>query len=160
MQSHSIIVSDTDIERLNHLVRDLIQSRFRDQAQVELLERTLENAEVTSSARSPGNVIKMNSRFRVLDLRTGKKQVYTLVYPDEADVSSGSISVLAPLGIALLGRRQGDIIEVDVLSRIRRVRIERVVFPPDRFRKRLRSQAVTIVPTSSAQGLDSASLAA
>lgn len=102
----------------------------------------------------------MNSRFRVLDLRTGKKQVYTLVYPDEADVSSGSISVLAPLGIALLGRRQGDIIEVDVLSRIRRVRIERVVFPPDRFRKRLRSQAVTIVPTSSAQGLDSASLAA
>src|SRR5690242_8898330 len=123
MQSHSLIVSDTDIERLSQLIRDLRDSRFRDQDQVDLLEQSLENAEVTASARFPRNAIKMNSRFRVLDLGTGKKQVYTLVYPDQADVSSGSISVLAPIGIALLGRRQGDTIEVDVPSRVRRFRI-------------------------------------
>ncbi len=160
MQSHSIIVSDTDIERLNHLVRDLRNSRFRDQAQVELLEQTLENAEVTSSARFPRNAIRMNSRFRVLDLGTRKKQIYTLVYPDEADVSSGSISVLAPVGIGLLGRRRGDTLEVDVPGRIRRLRIERVLYPPDRSRKRLPSQAGTIVAISFAQDLDSQSLAA
>ncbi|MGE5056169.1 MAG: GreA/GreB family elongation factor [Acidobacteriota bacterium] len=102
----------------------------------------------------------MNSRFRVLDLGTGKKQVYTLVYPDQAAASSGSISVLAPLGIALLGRRQGDTIDVDVPGRIRQLRIERVLYPPDRFRKRLRSQAGTIVARSSAQDLDSLTLAA
>ena len=138
MQSHSIIVSDTDMERLSHLVRDLRHSRFRDQAQVELLEKTLERADVAPSVRIPRIAVKMNSRFRVLDLGTGKKQVYTLVYPDDADVSSGRISVLAPVGIALLGRRQGDTIEVDVPGRIRRLRIERVLYPPDRFRKRLR----------------------
>jgi regulator of nucleoside diphosphate kinase len=160
MESHSIIVSDTDIERLNHLVRDLRHSRFRDQAQVELLEQTLENAEVTSSARFPRDAIKMNSRFRVLDLGTGKKQVYTLVYPEEANVSSGSISVLAPIGISLLGRRQGATIEVDVPGRVRRLRIERVLYPPDRFRKRLRPQAVRIVAISWAQNLDRESLAA
>jgi regulator of nucleoside diphosphate kinase len=120
----------------------------------------LENAEVISSARFPRNAIKMNSPFRVLDLGTGKKQVYTLVYPDEADVSSGSISVLAPIGIALLGRRQRDTIEVDVPGRVRRLRIERVLYPPDRFRKRLRSQPGTIVAMSCAQDLDSLSLAA
>lgn len=160
MQSQSIIVLDTDIERLSQLVRDLRHSRFRDQAQVELLERTVENAEVTSSAGFPRNAIKMNSRFRVLDLGTGKKQVYTLVYPSEADVFAGSISVLAPLGIALLGRRQGDTIEVRVPGRIRRLRIERVLYPPDRFRKRLRPQTVTMVGASSTQDLDSESLAA
>jgi regulator of nucleoside diphosphate kinase len=160
MQSHSLIVSDTDIERLSQLIRDLRDSRFRDQDQVDLLEQSLENAEVTASARFPRNAIKMNSRFRVLDLGTGKKQVYTLVYPDQADVSSGSISVLAPIGIALLGRRQGDTIEVDVPGRVRRLRIERVLYPPDRFGKRLLPQAVTIVAISSAQGLDGGSLAA
>jgi regulator of nucleoside diphosphate kinase len=160
MQSHSIIVSHTDIQRLIQLIRDLRHSSFRDQAQVELLEETLENAEVTASARFPRNTIKMNSRFRVLDLATEKKQVYTLVYPGEADVSSGSISVLAPIGIALLGRSQGDTIEVDVPGRIRRLRIERVLYPPDRRRKRLRPQAVTIVNISSAQDLDGESLAA
>lgn len=160
MHSHSIIALDTDIERLSQLVRDLRHSRFRDQAQVELLEQTLENAEVTSAAGFPRNAIKMNSRFRVLDLPTGKKQVYTLVYPDHADVSSASISVLAPLGIALLGRRQGDTIEVDVPSRIRQLRIERVFDPPDRFRKRVRPQPVTTLAISPTRDLDSESLAA
>jgi regulator of nucleoside diphosphate kinase len=160
MQDHPIIVSGTDIQRLSQLIRDLRHSRYRDQAQVQLLEEILENAELTASARFPRNAIKMNSRFRVLDLGTGKKQVYTLVYPDEADVFSGSISVLAPIGISLLGRRQGDTIEVDVPGRVRRLRIERVLYPPDRFRKRLRPQAVTIVAISSAQDLDRESLAA
>ena len=129
-------------------------SRYRDQAQVELLEQVLENAEVTESARFPRNAIKMNSRFPVLDLGTGMKQVYTVVYPEEANVSSGSISVLAPIGISLLGRRQGTTIEVDVPGRIRRLRIERVLYPP------LRSQAGTIVAMSSAQDFDSLRLAA
>lgn len=160
MQEHSIIVSSTDMERLSHLVRDLRHSHFRDQGQVDLLGQTLENAAVTSSARFPRNAIKMNSRFRVLDLGTGKKQVYTLVYPDRAEASSGSISVLAPLGIALLGRRQGDTIEVDVPGRMRRLRIERVLYPPDRIRKRLRPQEVTTIAISSAHDLDTESLAA
>ncbi len=160
MQGRSIIVSRIDIQRLSQLIRDLRHSRFRDQAQVELLEQTLEDAEVTASERFPTNAIKMNSRFRVLDLGTGKKQVYTLVYPDEADVSSGSISVLAPVGIALLGRRRGDTIEVDVPGRVRRLRIERVLYPLDRFRKRLRPQAATIVAISSAQDLNRESLPA
>jgi regulator of nucleoside diphosphate kinase len=157
MQEYSIIVSSSDIERLSHLVRDLRHSRFRDQDQVDLLGQTLENAEVISSARFPRNAIKMNSRFRVLDLGTGKKQVYTLVYSDQADASSGSISVLAPLGIALLGRRQGDAIEVDVPGRMRRLRIERVLYPPDRSRKRLRPQEVTTLAIS-AHDLDRESL--
>jgi hypothetical protein len=56
----------------------------------------------------------MNSRIHVLDLDTGKNELYTLVFPEHADISTGLISVLAPVGIALLGRRQRDIIEARV----------------------------------------------
>jgi regulator of nucleoside diphosphate kinase len=68
----------------------------------------------------------MNCRARVLDFDTRQKEVYTLVFPDEANASKATISVLAPLGIALLGRRRGDIIEAKVPGGTRKLRIEQV----------------------------------
>lgn len=114
MKSHSIIVADADMYRLSALVRALKNSRFRDQLQLESLEQALESAEETSSERVPRDVIRMNSSIRVLDLDTRKKELYTLVFPDNADISSSRISVLAPVGLALLGRKQGDTIETNV----------------------------------------------
>ena len=70
----------------------------------------------------------MKSRIHVLDLDTGKKELYTLAFPEQADISTGLISVLAPVGIALLGHRQRDIIEARVPGGIRRLRVERVLY--------------------------------
>lgn len=138
MKSHSIIVTDADMDRLSCLVRALKHSLFRDQLQLELLGQTLESAEVTSSDRIPADVIRMNSRIRVLDFDTQKKDVYTLVFPENADISRGLISVLAPVGIALLGRRQGDVIEAKVPGGTRRLRVEHVLYRPEIARKRVR----------------------
>lgn len=49
-----------------------------------------------------------------------------LVFPDEADISKGMISVLAPLGIALLGRGKGDVVEAQVPGGVRKLRIQGV----------------------------------
>jgi regulator of nucleoside diphosphate kinase len=68
----------------------------------------------------------MNSSVRVSESETGKKELYTLVFPEEANISRGLLSVLAPVGIALLGHRKGDLIEARVPGGIRRLRIERV----------------------------------
>jgi regulator of nucleoside diphosphate kinase len=114
MKSHSIVVSDADMDRLSRLVMALKHFLFRDQLQLESLNQTLESAEVASSERIPRDIIRMNSRIHVLDLDTGKNELYTLVFPENADISTGLISVLAPVGIALLGRRQRDIIEARV----------------------------------------------
>ena len=76
------------MDRLSGLVRALKNSLFRDQLQLESLERALESAEETSSERVPRDVIRMNSSIRVLDLDTRKKELYTLVFPDNADISS------------------------------------------------------------------------
>ncbi|MGC2183350.1 MAG: GreA/GreB family elongation factor [Terriglobales bacterium] len=102
MKTLSIVVTDADMDRLSRLVGALQHSLFRDQLPLESLEQTLESAEVTSSERIPRDAIRMNSRIRVLDSDTRKKELYTLVFPDNADISTRRISVLAPVGIALL----------------------------------------------------------
>ena len=138
MKSHSIIVADDDMDRLSGLVRALKNSLFRDQLQLESLEQALESAEETSSERVPRDVIRMNSSIRVLDLDTRKKELYTLVFPDNADITSSRISVLAPVGLALLGRKQGDVIETNVPGGARRLRVDRVWLSPELARRHAR----------------------
>jgi regulator of nucleoside diphosphate kinase len=137
MRDRCIIVTDGDVDKLRRLVRALKYSLFRDQRQLELLDEALESAEVRHPDRVPKDVVRMNSRVRVLDFDTRRKGLYTLVFPDEADISLGFVSVLAPLGIALLGRRKGDVIEAKVPGGIRRLRIEHVRSGSEITRKRV-----------------------
>jgi regulator of nucleoside diphosphate kinase len=71
----------------------------------------------------------MNATVRVRDLESGRLQELTLVNPHEADVSAGRISVLAPLGTALLGQHQGDVVERVMPGGLRRLLIEDVSQP-------------------------------
>ena len=137
MKSHSIVVSDADMAGLNRLVRALRHSLFRDQLELESLNQTLESAEVASSERIPRDIIRMNSRIHVLDLDTGKKERYTLVFPEHADISTGLISVLAPVGIALLGHKKGEVIEARVPGGTRRLRVGQV-----RFKREARKRSI------------------
>jgi regulator of nucleoside diphosphate kinase len=73
----------------------------------------------------------MQSRVRVRDLGSGQDTVYTLVFPREADVNAGRLSVLAPIGTALLGYRQGDEIEWPVPGGLRRLKVMKVLFQPE-----------------------------
>jgi regulator of nucleoside diphosphate kinase len=126
MQDRSVIVTDADMDRLTRLVRAFKHSLFRDQQQLELLDQKLAGAEVRAPGRVPRNLIRMNSCVRVFDFDTQRKGLYTLVFPDDVNVSKGMISVLAPLGIALLGRRKGDLIEAQVPGGVRKLRVEAV----------------------------------
>jgi regulator of nucleoside diphosphate kinase len=123
-----MVVSDADMDRLRRLVIALKHVFFRDQVLVEALNQTLESAEVASSERMPRDIIRMNSRIHVLDPDTGQRELYTLVFPEHADMSAGLISVLAPVGITLLGHKKGEVIEAGVPGGIRRLRVERVLY--------------------------------
>jgi len=136
VKDRSLIVTDADMDRLTRLVRALRFSLFRDQQQLDLLDRTLENAEVRPQGRVPSKVIRMNSSVRVHDFDSREKESYTLVFPEEANISRGLISVLAPLGIALLGRRQGDLVEAKVPGGFRKLKVERVRQEPDLTKKK------------------------
>jgi len=76
---------------------------LRDLAKYERLADELDNAEVVDPRRIPANVVTMNSRLRFEDQATGETREVTIVFPQDADATNGKISVLSPVGTALLG---------------------------------------------------------
>jgi regulator of nucleoside diphosphate kinase len=72
--------------------------------------------------------------IRLRDLDTDEVDQFQLVYPDDADVAHHRISVLAPVGTAILGYQQGDVIEWPVPAGLRRLRVEMVSYQPEMAR--------------------------
>lgn len=125
MRDHPIVISEPDAR----LLRGLLAARSaasRDQEHLEELQVELERAQVLEPSQVPPKVVTMHKRVQILDLSSGKLQELTLVSPAEADVSARRISVLAPLGTALLGYREGDEVEWLMPGGVRRLRIEAV----------------------------------
>lgn len=130
MKTAATIIGMDDMDRLSQLIRALRNPQFRDQQQLDLLDDVLQNARIIASEHVPIDVIRMNSRFRVLDLDNGRRARYTLVFPENADISNGRLSVLAPLGAAVLGRRREEVVEAKVPGGTRRLKIEYALYRP------------------------------
>jgi len=126
MRERPIVVTDLDARRLRALLDRRSETSNLDQAHLQKLQSELERARVLLRAETPTDVVTMHSEVRVLDLESGDRSDYALVFPGEADVSAKRISVVAPLGTALLGFREGDTVEWMMPGGIRRLRIERV----------------------------------
>jgi len=75
----------------------------------------------------PPDVIAMHSQAILVDEETGEEMELTLVFPDEADPIEGKISVLAPIGTAMLGYRTGDMFEWDTPGGMRKIRVVKVI---------------------------------
>lgn len=74
----------------------------------ELLLTEIGRATLHSASRIPANVITMHATVRFTDEASGKEHSYQLVYPKEADISAGRISILTPVGAGLIGLREGQ----------------------------------------------------
>lgn len=112
MRQYSIIVTDRDVARLHGLLGRMRAASFRGRAHLGELQSELDCALVLPSCEVPAGVITIDSLVRVADLDSGKRSVLTLVVPQEADRAKRRISVLAPVGSALLGLRAGDDVKV------------------------------------------------
>lgn len=98
----TLILTQNDFQTLSGLV----STAKRDVA--DLLEEELARATIVSADNLPPDVVTMNSKVRFIDLDSKKEMVVTLVYPHEADADQNKISVLAPVGMALIGLRIGQ----------------------------------------------------
>ena len=128
LRNQPIVISELEAGRL----RGLLAARTgaaRDQRHLQDLLEELERAQVLEAGEIPSDVITMRTRVRVRDLMSGDRHELELVFPEQADVGAQRISVLAPLGTALLGYRQGNEIEWVMPGGLRRLRIERVTQP-------------------------------
>lgn len=131
MESRDIWVTDSDLERLRRLLEGTQTWSPRDREHLERLHEELHRAHVVPATDIPPDVVTMNSRLRLLDLDSGKEMVFTLVFPSDADSDQGRISILAPLGTAVLGFRRGDTFEWRMPGRVRRLRVEEVLYQPE-----------------------------
>ncbi|HOD65029.1 MAG TPA: GreA/GreB family elongation factor, partial [Smithellaceae bacterium] len=77
------------------------------------------------------DVITMNSKVIITDTESGEKTTYTLVFPSAANISENKLSIMAPLGMALLGYRTGDIIEWPVPSGVRKLKVDKIIYQPE-----------------------------
>jgi regulator of nucleoside diphosphate kinase len=129
--NRSIVITETDMQKLEALIDASRLSGNLDMRRLDELEEELNRAKVTTSERVPRDVVTMHSRVRVTDLESGKEFVYQIVFPREADISKSKISVLAPIGTALLGYAVGSEIEWSVPSGTRRFRVDAVEYQPE-----------------------------
>jgi regulator of nucleoside diphosphate kinase len=126
-----IVVTRPDHERLRLLIGTARLRRRWEELHLIALSEELEEAEVVEPERVPPDVVTMRSRVRVLDMVSGEIATYTLSYPVEADLSAGRLSVLAPIGTALLGYREGDVVEWPVPGGVRVLKIEKLLHQPE-----------------------------
>jgi regulator of nucleoside diphosphate kinase len=131
MEHRDIWMTDFDLERLRKLLAGTRVWSSRDRQHLERLDEELARAHVVSSADIPPDVVTMNSRLRLRDLDSSQDLVFTLVFPSDADAEQGKVSVLAPLGTAVLGFRRGDAFEWHMPGRVRRLRVDEVLYQPE-----------------------------
>jgi regulator of nucleoside diphosphate kinase len=132
VKSRTIIVSDADHQRLEALIESARYDASLREDYLDALQGELKRAHVVPHSEVPPEVITMNSVVRLRDLDTDEMEEYELVYPADADMANHRISVLAPVGTAILGYRLGDVIEWPVPAGLRRLRVEEVLYQPER----------------------------
>ncbi len=117
----------------NSKLRLLIAAALYSNANVALqnLRRELDRALVIEREAIPDGVVTMESRVEFEDLGTGEIEAYSITFPDRADVDAERISILAPIGIALIGCREGQVVSWATPGGIRRLKIKHVTPAPD-----------------------------
>ena len=131
MANDSTLISSADFERLLDVLEHEQEGARFGSSFVELLDQKLAQARVVDPREVPSNVVTMNSRVRYERVDgSGSKEV-SIVYPSEASPTVGRISVLSPIGVSLLGCREGDEPELGVRSSAARVRIAATTYQPE-----------------------------
>ncbi|MBD1405156.1 nucleoside diphosphate kinase regulator [Leclercia adecarboxylata] len=107
MSRTTIIINELDAERIDRLLE---QPAFASLPIASALNDELDRAQMCAPQDMPANVVTMNSQVKFRDLTTGEVRTRTLVYPAQMTDSSTQLSVMAPVGAALIGLRTGDTI--------------------------------------------------
>lgn len=131
MSTRDIYLTDFDAKRLKDLLMGGLGINPMDQMHVRELKKEIDRGHIVPAKEIPHDIITMNTKAKIKDLMTGEEMVYTLVYPKDADINTGKISVLAPVGTALLGFRVGDTIEWNIRDTVRKLKVEEILYQPE-----------------------------
>ena len=131
MNDRTIFIATFDFDRLKDLLSVASEFNYRNRSDLSELALELRRAKIVDSKEIPSNVVTMNSRVKLRDVDTNEEMEFTLVFPGDSNIDEGKISVIAPIGTAILGYSAGDTIEWNVPAGKRRIRIEKILYQPE-----------------------------
>ena len=131
MGNRTIYITEFDMARLRELIADMKRFAYYGRDGIKDLVAELDRGQLVAPQDVPHDVITMNSRACLVDLDTNEEMIYTLVFPKDADISQGKISILAPIGTAMLGYRVGDVFDWKVPDGTRRLKVKSVLYQPE-----------------------------
>ena len=131
MKGKCIYITEFDMKRLRDMLWDVAGSSYRGRHHLEQLQAELDRGRLVAPHDVPPDVITMNSCVCLVDLDTGEEMTCTLVFPEDADIDQNRISVLAPIGTAMLGYSVGDTIEWPVPEGLRRIQVKEILYQPE-----------------------------
>ncbi|MCK3685108.1 GreA/GreB family elongation factor [Maribellus sp. YY47] len=126
-----IKVTKMDYVRLNGIISSIKQFNKEGSAEISFLETELTRAKKIDPKRIGADFVTMNSVVEVIDLDTEKSMTIRLVYPKDANFKQGNISILSPLGSALIGYQSGSIISFKVPGGIKKMKISKLIYQPE-----------------------------
>lgn len=131
MTSRTIYITENDAQRLRELLRVQLANNPKDRENLRVLEAELQRAILVKPSDVQPDVVTIHSRVVVKCGTNGERMDCTLVFPEEADAENGRISVVAPIGAALLGYRVGDRMTYKAPAGVKKLAIETILFQPE-----------------------------
>jgi len=131
MEERTIYITEYDLKRLRELIEEARRMDRRGNEYLDSLDAELSRGKVVAPTEVPPDVVTMNSKVSLMDLDTHEEMAYILVFPQDADRTQSKISVLAPIGTAMLGYRVGDVFEWQVPDGIRRLQVKQILYQPE-----------------------------
>ena len=129
MNKNTIYLTDKDYNRLLQMVQS--QRQKNGLFVVAALSQELKRAKVVSPTEIPADVITMNSRVRLKEMKSAAELDIDIVYPKDADVGKRKVSVLAPVGTAVLGCKVGDEVKWPVAQGMVTYKVEELIYQPE-----------------------------
>lgn len=131
MLKGEIFITKIDQEKLLGILSKVGSLNQEDRMLLKKLGDELARAHIVEPCEVPRDVVTMNSTITVEDVDSGHEDTYTIVYPGHANYQEKKISILAPIGTALLGYRAGDVIEWEVPRGVLRLKVKKVLYQPE-----------------------------
>ncbi|MCE5324561.1 nucleoside diphosphate kinase regulator [bacterium] len=131
MNKRTIFVTEYDLQRLQTLINNPGRLEHPQPENISSLKNELARARIVAPKDIPPDVVTMNSIVHLADMETGEEEIYTLVFPSDADVAECRISVLAPIGTAMLGYKTGDTFTWPVPGGKRHLMVKEVIYQPE-----------------------------
>lgn len=131
VETKQIHVTDYDLGRLKRLLEAAENASGGNKAVLNYLASLLKSAHIYRQEEVPPYVVTMNSYVAVSDLDKNSEVKFWLVYPEDAALDKGKISVLTPIGTAVLGLKTGDFVEYFEENEKKRLQVTHISYQPE-----------------------------